>query len=132
MGYGILRPLMGPLSFRILSFRKFLESYAACGVCITFSNSPNLLSCSDESMLTRKKGSPLLSSNRLPHSCPGMSAQFEEKLFTTLQFPLRHSKLFHSQVILALGNFCGSIYLQVYWIFSPIHPTTVPSAPPDV
>ena len=60
MGYGILRPLMGPLSFRILSFRKFLESYAACGVCITFSNSPNLLSCSDESMLTRKKGSPLL------------------------------------------------------------------------
>ena len=55
-------------------------------------------------------------------SCPGISAQFEEKLFTTLQFHYDTENFFHSQIILALGIFCGSTYQQVFWLYSNQQP----------
>ena len=52
---------------------------------------------------TKKKVLHCLSGNRLQHSFPGISAQFEEKLIT-LQLHYDTANLFHSQISLAKSN----------------------------
>ena len=53
--------------------------------------------------ITKKKVLHCLSGNRLQHSFPGISAQFEEKLIT-LQLHYDTANLFHSQISLAKSN----------------------------
>ena len=71
---------------------------------------------------TVKKVLFCLSSNRLSTKLSRHICSVRRKTIYYITIPLRHRELFHSQIILALGNFCGSTYQQVFWLYSHQQP----------
>ena len=57
------------------------------------------------------------SSNRLSTKFSRHICSFRRKTIYFTTIPLRHRKLLYSEIILALGNFYGSTYYQVWWLY---------------
>ena len=104
------------------NLRKLCKPETQSRVRITFKKFSNLLNVLTRKCKHRKKVLYCLSSNRLPTKLSRHICSVRRKTIYYITIPLRHRKLFHSQIILALGNFCGSTYQQVFWLYSNQQP----------